>query len=372
MKILLLTPWFPNPENPNLGNFILRQFELIAEQHDVFLLAFSANGAARKNVSCESTEKYGFTGWHITHRSGQGPISWRYSKNGQSLGLSLMEKEQFVPDLVHAQIAHQIGDLLYHIKKNHSIPILCSEHWSGYLQERNEKLRLIERARKRLAIRSVDVLLPVTTQLGQAMKRSGFGTQNIHVWRNPVNDRLFTPSSQKKTFDFMHLSGLDANKRPLHILRAFNQILTDHPTARLSIGGDGPTDALTELQEELNIPPENLEIHGSMNYEEVAERMRSTRCLVQFSRYENLPCTIGEALTAGLAIISSEVGGISELVNKENGILVQRDGDAELIQAMKSYMKSPFTPKALDLLLPKKLIRQIDAIYQEIGLKKAH
>ena len=130
MKILLLTPWFPNPENPNLGNFILRQFELIAKQHDVFLLAFSANGTARKNVSCESTEKYGFKGWHITHRSGQGPLSWRYAREGRSLGLSLLEKEQFVPELVHAQIAHQIGDLLYRIKKNHSIPILCSEHCS--------------------------------------------------------------------------------------------------------------------------------------------------------------------------------------------------------------------------------------------------
>lgn len=366
MKILLLTPWFPNPENPNLGNFILRQFELIAKQHDVFLLAFSVNGTARKNVSCESTEKYGFKGWHITHRSGQGPLSWFYARKGRSLGLSLMKKEQFVPELVHAQIAHQIGDLLYRIKKNHSIPILCSEHWSGYLQERNEKMRPAERMRKQLAIRSVDILLPVTTQLGQAMKRSGFDTQKIHVWRNPVNDRLFTPSS-KKTFDFMHLSGLDANKRPLHILRAFHQILADHPRARLSIGGDGPTDALTELQRELDIPPENLEIHGPMNYEEVAERMRSTRCLVQFSRYENLPCTIGEALTAGLAVISSDVGGISELVNKENGILVQRDGDSELIQAMKSYMKTPFGPKPLDLLTPKKLIEQLDAIYQETG-----
>jgi glycosyltransferase involved in cell wall biosynthesis len=370
MKILLLTPWFPNPENPNLGNFILRQFELIAEQHDIFLLAFSANRTAKKNVSCESTEKYGFKGWHITHRSGQGPISWRYARDGRSLGLSLLEKERFVPELVHAQIAHQIGDLLYSIKKNQSIPILCSEHWSGYLQERNEKLRPTERLRKRLAIRSVDVLLPVTTQLGQAMERSGFGTQKIHVWRNPVDDRLFTPGS-KKSFDFMHLSVLDANKRPLEILRAFHQILTDHPTARLSIGGDGPTDALTELQQELDIPPENLEIHGSMNYEEVAERMRSTRCLVQFSRYENLPCTIGEALTAGLAIISSDVGGISELVNQENGLLIPRDGHTELTQAMKSYMKTPFTPKASDLLTPKKLMGQIDVIYKEIGLKKA-
>ena len=367
MKILLLTPWFPNPENPNLGNFILRQFELIAEQHEVFLLAFSANWSAKKDVSCESTEKYGFKGWHITHRSGRGPISWRNAQKGRSLGLSLLKKEQFVPELVHAQIAHQIGDLLYRIKKNYSIPILCSEHWSGYLQERNKKLRPADRMRKQLAIRSVDVLLPVTDQLGQAMKQSGFTKQDIRVWRNSVNDQLFT-SGSKKTFDFMHLSSLDANKRPLEILRAFHRLLNDHPRARMSIGGDGPTEALTELQRALNIPSENLEIHGSLNYNQVAERMRATRCLVQFSRYENLPCTIGEALTAGLAIISSKVGGIHELVDKEYGFLVPRDGEEELTRAMKSYMDTPFSPKVFNLLTRERLMGQIDYIYREIHL----
>ena len=369
MKILLLTPWFPNPENPTLGNFILRQFELIAAHHDVYLLAFSANRTAGKSVSCESTEKYGFKGWHITHRSGQGPLSWRYARKGRSLGLSLMEEESFFPELVHAQIAHQIGDLLHRIKKNRSIPIVSSEHWSGYLEERNENLRTAERFRKWLAIRSVDVLLPVTNQLGQAMKRSGFTAQDICIWRNPVNDRLFKPSP-KKIFDFMHLSSLDANKRPLEIIRSFHELLKDHPNARLSIGGDGATEPLFALREELGISPKNLDIHGSMNYKEVAERMRSARCLVQFSRYENLPCTIGEALTAGLMIISSDVGGIRELVNEENGLLVPRDGHKALFQAMKSSMESPLIPKAFDLLKTKNLMDQIDAIYEEILRKR--
>jgi len=59
-------------------------------------------------------------------------------------------------------------------------------------------------------------------------------------------------------------------------------------------------------------------------------------------------------------------------VNQENGLLIPRDGHAELTQAMKSYMKTPFSPKPLDLLSPKKLMDQIDAIYKEIGLKKVH
>jgi len=62
--------------------------------------------------------------------------------------------------------------------------------------------------------------------------------------------------------------------------------------------------------------------------------MKMASALVLFSRYENLPCVIIEALCCGLPIVATNVGGIKELVNLKNGKLVQSENEEELIRAM--------------------------------------
>ncbi len=47
-----------------------------------------------------------------------------------------------------------------------------------------------------------------------------------------------------------------------------------------------------------------------------------------------MPCVILEALSCGLPVISSEVGGIAEVIDKENGILVEPGNEMQLEYAM--------------------------------------
>jgi glycosyltransferase involved in cell wall biosynthesis len=54
-----------------------------------------------------------------------------------------------------------------------------------------------------------------------------------------------------------------------------------------------------------------------------------------FSRFENLPCVVLEALCCGLPVISSRVGGIEEVINSANGILVPPND----VQGLKASMK---------------------------------
>jgi glycosyltransferase involved in cell wall biosynthesis len=57
-----------------------------------------------------------------------------------------------------------------------------------------------------------------------------------------------------------------------------------------------------------------------------------------FSRVENLPCVILEALSCGLPVISSDVGGIREWINDTNGVLVKPDDGAALLNALVSML----------------------------------
>jgi glycosyltransferase involved in cell wall biosynthesis len=67
--------------------------------------------------------------------------------------------------------------------------------------------------------------------------------------------------------------------------------------------------------------------------------MKRSDAMVMFSRYENFPCVIIEALCCGLPVISSCVDGVPEAVDEDNGILVDPDNETELLQAIETIHK---------------------------------
>lgn len=280
------------------------------------------------------------------------------------MALEKMISEGFQPDIIHGQITHHIGDVLYSFKRHFKVPVVCSEHWSGHLAERSVQLKVIDRIRLSLAKTSIDVILPVTQQLGEAFRLNGFKGE-IEIWRNLVDEEMFFPQVEKH-FDFIHISTLDENKRPEDIIRAFSSVLKSFPNAKMSLGGDGDTSPLKQLKDSLDITDHNLDIHGKLAYEEVAKRMRESRVLIQFSNYENLPCTIGEALMSGLRVISSNVGGISELVNSSNGALVPKGYVDQLTEAMMLEMKGSPTNTSFNELSTSRLLKQINSIYNRL------
>ncbi|MCB4234228.1 glycosyltransferase family 4 protein [Kaistella anthropi] len=70
--------------------------------------------------------------------------------------------------------------------------------------------------------------------------------------------------------------------------------------------------------------------------QEVSEKMRASDCFVLFSDYENFPCVLLESLSTGTPVIATKVGGIPEVVNEKNGILISNSKD-ELYEAMKKF-----------------------------------
>ena len=64
----------------------------------------------------------------------------------------------------------------------------------------------------------------------------------------------------------------------------------------------------------------------------VATTMQAADALILFSKHENFPCVIIEALCCGVPVLSSNVGGVAEAVHSGNGQLVE-SGDVEALAA---------------------------------------
>jgi glycosyltransferase involved in cell wall biosynthesis len=59
-----------------------------------------------------------------------------------------------------------------------------------------------------------------------------------------------------------------------------------------------------------------------------------------FSNYENFPCVIAESLMTGIPVISSNVNGIPEHVNSQNGILVEPRNEDQLEKAIVQFLNT--------------------------------
>lgn len=92
---------------------------------------------------------------------------------------------------------------------------------------------------------------------------------------------------------------------------------------KFTIIGAGPKKVGLEiLAKEQNI---NVEFMGALTKVEALAQLKFADIFVFISAWEGFPYTILEAMSFGLPVIASNVGGIGEAVNEQNGILVKND-----------------------------------------------
>lgn len=141
-----------------------------------------------------------------------------------------------------------------------------------------------------------------------------------------------------RRFRFIHPSSMTYPKNPEGILQAC-KIVKDkgHDFELLMIGNKD--ERLASLADDYGLTGKVV-FKPVVPYEEVARQMRISSALLLFSHYENMPCVLLEALCCGLPVVSSRVGGVEEVINDTNGILVERENVEELASAMINMMKN--------------------------------
>lgn len=81
---------------------------------------------------------------------------------------------------------------------------------------------------------------------------------------------------------------------------------------------------------------------GKLNRQQIRQLLYQATIYVQPSRAEGMPLALMEAYASGLPIISSDVGGISELIHhQKNGLLVAPCNTEQLAKEMIRLLKSP-------------------------------
>lgn len=156
--------------------------------------------------------------------------------------------------------------------------------------------------------------------------------KNAFYVNNPVPiEKFFNRSKAEKDLTFINVSRQDENKNQKMILDAFALVEKKYPNAKLVLVGDGNQHKnLIEKAKALNIS-EKVNFVGEAS--NVEEYLADADVYLSASHREGLPLSMLEAMAAELPIISTNVGGCSDIVDG-NGILINDDDTSEMYRAM--------------------------------------
>ena len=128
------------------------------------------------------------------------------------------------------------------------------------------------------------------------------------------------------TNTFFMVSGWKWPKRPDIVIDAFAAFLEDSGKEYfLRIGGYGSL--LPEMKKQvaqLGLTA-RVSFLGSLDSTEIAKEMKFADAFLHCSDFETFSVVCAEALCAGCPVVASAVGGIVELLEPKNGVLVQKN-----------------------------------------------
>jgi glycosyltransferase involved in cell wall biosynthesis len=334
LNILFLSGWYPSRSHRTLGNFVQRHAEAVATLHHVHVLYLTHDPNLPVSFEIEHSTEQSVQSTIVYYRKSTLPFlaQWRALQHGIR---ELESRGEFNFDLVHHNVTWPAGWQALLLHKKYKLPYIITEHWTGFdLSERQHPGKIAQWLSKK-TVHNAEVVCPVTENLAAIMQQFGLKGQ-YRVVPNVVDTSLFHPvKNESATCRFLHVSSLDENQKNITgILRSWKKATENSANIHLAIGGDGPWQTVRDYANELNIPAETISFFGELPWSGIADLMQQSHCLLLFSNYENLPCVIVESLASGMAVISSDVGGIREHIHNEMGYLISRRDEDALTEAI--------------------------------------
>lgn len=254
---------------------------------------------------------------------------------------------QFQPDVVHFHTIHEFSPAVLAAARGYPrlLTARVSEHWmlktlrwnlpnataEGRLSAldtvRYLRLRYIQRPAWRLWLRGLDRALALSAFMADTI-RGDLGRVPVYVAPNG-SESGFDVEPLGDTGHVVFTGRLEQVKGVHVLLDAFRQISAERPDARLTVIGDGSERARLEAAAADLVAAGRVAFRGRLDQPQVAQCLRESAVVVVPSLWPEVFGRVAlEAMQTGRAVVASRTGGLPELVDADNGRLVE-PGDAD-------------------------------------------
>lgn len=286
-------------------------------------------------------------------------------------------KKYGLPKIVHTYVFFPAGIGVLYLKLKYNLKHFLTEHYTIFSKSRSKNIYNDSSLLKLIyhkILNSFQVIICVSEDLKKSILNWNKNA-DFHVLPNVVNTDYFNFRSnnlkESKSFRFIHVSAMGYTKNVNEILIAFKNVINNDSPLILDLVGPATEEIISQIKTD-KILSKHVNILGELNYKEVALAMKRSDAFVLFSLYENMPCVILEALCCGLPVISSNVGGVKEVLNHSNSIIVESRNLTHLENAFNDvysnyefYNRSVISENASNAFSYHQISNDIDVIYSD-------
>jgi len=317
-----------------------------AEQHSYFLTNTLAELGHEVHYVTDVVENAGFHKNVIVHEPRTPMLKQKANFYGYALGhfigntfafkgaFSVLIQERFNFDVIHCHGA--LSSLSISIVRNR-VPLLFTVHDpTPYMCRYQSSLeRLIRKAHCRFidmnTWRNADHLITVGENIKQELMRWEVPYEKITVIPSGVDTDMFKPSAPNDDYLFekynvknpycLFVGRLTPRKGVKYLLQALKEV-----DIQCAIVGDGPQrDYLMSLSKNIGIQ-NRVFFTGFVPLKDLIALYSSASFFALPSLAEGLPLAILEAMSCGLPVIATNVGGIPDtIIDEYNGFLIETE-----------------------------------------------
>ncbi len=234
------------------------------------------------------------------------------------------------------------GILACLISKKLNKPYIILEHMTHY---QRDNISIWQKKLLRYVQRSATLVAPVSEPLQLSLKKFNPAIKTEVVY-NPISDEMFGNPSSRLT---MHLKEFSKGsycfgawtvwrdiKRLDLLLDAFKDLRLKfkHP-CKLIVGGKSVNDDLISRMKH----DKDIMFLGPLRRDEIHALSAFIDCCVIPSDHETFGLPIAEAMSQGKPVISTNCGGVENLIDKSLGFVIKKDNKESLVNAMNLIIK---------------------------------
>lgn len=358
MHVLFIALSFPSPENPYRSPFIREQVRLLCERKEI----------ERVTVLSPTTSVPPFMR-RFRRAAEQASLPARYQMVEGRCEVLFPRYMKFPGELLLrwtvAQWCRIVDQTVTAFVRTHPVSIIHANSgnvsaWAAVSTARRRHIpcvvtyqgsevhQTLARRRKgwqlcRDSFRLADFNLSVSRSLEDILRLHAKPLGRCEVLLRGVDQTRFFPPLERTLHPRVLFVGrIEEAKGAFDLLSAWVKVKTACPGALLSVVGPDRTQGLFLRKAQALGVDSSITLTGPLPPPMVAELMRQSRLLCLPSHGEGTPNSVTEALSCGLPVVATRVGGIPDVVEHgKTGLLVDQGNIDSLADALVSLLRDP-------------------------------
>jgi glycosyltransferase involved in cell wall biosynthesis len=325
MKIAFLTPEFPHPKTGSSGGIGTSIFNLSKGLtdlgHEVHILIYGQN---EDEVFVENK----ITFYRIKNIKLKGFSRLLTQKKIEKLINNLVENHQL--ELVEAP---DWTGITSNIKPKCPVVIRLNGSDTYFCHLDKRPVKFLNKFREKRALLNADALLSVSQYTAEVTKHLFSLNRNFEIIPNCIDINKFSSDNSVATQEntILYFGTLIRKKGLLELPLIFNEVFKSNKEAKLILIGKDASDIISgnastwQMMQSLfdKDALQNVDYIGSISYDEIKQYISSATVCVFPTFAEALPVSWIEAMALQKAIVASNIGWSSEVIDAgNNGFLV--------------------------------------------------